>query len=80
MTGDHILTIKVPVPVPAIKTFSRWRVFLALFDPRSHFTTCDTLKYQLHRETEVTTRKMVENSMNRKVDENLSVKKSWDGI
>jgi hypothetical protein len=29
-----ILTIHLPVPVPAIKTISRWRVFLALFNPR----------------------------------------------
>jgi len=47
-----ILTINLPVPVPAIKTISRWRVFLALFDPRSHFTTCEELQHQLVRETE----------------------------
>jgi hypothetical protein len=35
-----ILTIHLPVPVPVIKTISRWRVFLAVFNPRAHFTTC----------------------------------------
>jgi hypothetical protein len=48
----EILTIHLPVPVPAIKTISRWRVFLALFNPRAHFTTCEELKHQLYRETE----------------------------
>jgi hypothetical protein len=47
-----ILTIHLPVPVPAIKTISRWRVFLALFNPRAHFTTCTELRHQLCRETE----------------------------
>jgi len=50
--GDNILHVKVAVPVPEIKTFSRWRVFVALFNPRSHFTTCETLQYQLRREIE----------------------------
>ena len=36
-----ILTIHLPVPVPAIKTIPRCRVFLALFNPRAHFTTCE---------------------------------------
>lgn len=49
----HNLTIHLPVPVPAIKTISRWRVFLALFNPRAHFTTCTELQHQLYRETEV---------------------------
>lgn len=49
-----ILTIKVPVPVPQIKKFSRWQVFLALFDPKTHFTTCETLHIALHTETERT--------------------------
>lgn len=65
MTGDHILTVKVPVPVPEIKTFSRWRVFLALFDRKAHFTTCDTLQYQLHREMEITTKNTVYSFMKR---------------
>jgi len=51
-----ILTIHLPVPVPVIKTISRWRVFLALFNPRAHFTTCTELKHQLCRETEATAR------------------------
>ncbi len=72
---DSILTIKVPVPVPEIKRFSRWRVFLALFDRNAHFTTCDTLRHQLARETEVTTRQTVENCM-----DNLRVRKTWGGV
>jgi hypothetical protein len=55
-----ILTIKVPIPVPEIKTYSRWQVFLALFDRRSHFTTCDTLLHQLALETELTTQHMLD--------------------
>jgi len=47
-----ILTIHLPVPVPVIKTIPRWRVFLALFNPRTHFTTCAELQHQLYRETE----------------------------
>ena len=47
-----ILTIHLPVPVPVIKTLPRWRVFLALFNPRAHFTTCEELKHQLYSETE----------------------------
>lgn len=70
--SNIILTIKVPVPVPEIKSFSRWRVFLALFDPKAHFTTCDTLRCQLARETEVTARRIA--------DDNLSVRKSWGGV
>jgi hypothetical protein len=62
----EILTIKVPVPVPEIKTYSRWRVFLALFDRKAHFTTCDTLRYQLAQETELMTRKLIDNCMARK--------------
>jgi hypothetical protein len=65
-----ILTIKVPVPVPEIKEYSRWQVFLALFDRRSHFTTCDTLRHQLTRETEITTHQTVDN---------LHVRKLWGG-
>jgi hypothetical protein len=49
-----ILTIHLPVPVPVIKTISRWRVFLALFNPHAHFTTCSELQHQLCRETEAT--------------------------
>lgn len=60
-----ILTIKVPVPVPEIKLYSRWRVFLALFDRRAHFTTCDTLQHQLYRETEAITRLNVKAATNR---------------
>jgi hypothetical protein len=41
--ANEFLTVKVPVPIPEINTFSRWRVFLALFDPKSHFTTCETI-------------------------------------
>jgi hypothetical protein len=48
----EILTIKLPVPVPSIKTISRWKVFLSLFNPHTHFTTCEELRYQLVRETE----------------------------
>lgn len=70
MTKD-ILTIKVPVPVPEIKTYSRWQVFLALFDRRSHFTTCDTLRHQLAVETERSTRAMLDN---------LSVHRTWSGV
>ena len=51
-----ILTIHLPVPVPAIKTISRWRVFLSLFNPRAHFTTCEELRHQLCREVEATAR------------------------
>ena len=51
-----ILTISLPVPVPAIKTIPRWRVFLSLFNPRAHFTTCAELRYQLSVETEATGR------------------------
>lgn len=69
MTKD-ILTIKVPVPVPEIKTYSRWQVFLALFDRNAHFTTCDTLRHQLHRETQLTTQSMVDNIM---------VRNKWGG-
>ena len=47
-----ILTIHLPVPVPTIKTIPRWKVFLALFNPRAHFTTCTELNHQLYRETE----------------------------
>lgn len=50
----HILTITVPVPVPEIKRWSRWQVFLALFDRNAHFTTCDTLRHQLQQETVAT--------------------------
>jgi hypothetical protein len=56
----NILTVKVPVPVPEIKQFSRWQVFKALFNPRAHFTTCESLKHQLTRETEVTTKHALE--------------------
>lgn len=48
----NILTINVPVPVPAIKTFSRWRMFFSLFNPHAHFTTCEALNYQIEREAE----------------------------
>jgi hypothetical protein len=53
---SDILTIHLAVPVPAIKTIPRWKVFLALFDPRAHFTTCAELRHQLCRETEATAR------------------------
>lgn len=68
----EILTIKVPVPVPEIKRFSRWQVFLALFDPKAHFTTCTSLQSKLYVETERTARHMV--------DKNLSVRESWGGV
>jgi hypothetical protein len=65
VTGNkNILTIKLPVPVPAIKTIPRWRVFLALFNPRAHFTTCTELKHQLCRETEATARFHADNLRN----------------
>lgn len=51
---SDILTIHLPVPVPAIKTISRWKVFLALFNLRAHFTTCAELRHQLCRDTEAT--------------------------
>jgi hypothetical protein len=51
-----ILTLHLPVPVPAIKTISRWRVFLALFDRGTHFTTCTELQHQLWSETETLAR------------------------
>lgn len=50
--SEDVLVLKVPVPVPQIKRFSRWQMFLALFNPKAHFTTCDTLQHQLHMETE----------------------------
>ena len=56
-----ILTIRLPVPVPVIKTIPRWRVFLALFNPRAHFTTCTELKHQLCRETETAARLHADN-------------------
>lgn len=58
---DNILHLKVAVPVPEIKKFSRWRVFFALFNPWSHFTTCDTLQYQLYKETEAMTTNAIAN-------------------
>lgn len=56
---NDILTIHLPVPVPAIKTISRWRVFLSLFNPRAHFTTCTELRHELYRETEATGRQFI---------------------
>jgi len=54
-----ILTIHLPVPVPSVKTISRWRVFLALFNPRAHFTTCEELQHQLQKEVEATARSQI---------------------
>jgi len=51
-----ILTLHLPVPVPVIKTISRWKVFLALLNPRAHFTTCTELRHQICREVEATGR------------------------
>jgi hypothetical protein len=56
-----ILTIDLPVPVPVIKTISRWRVFLALFNPRAHFTTCEELRQQIANETQPTLRLYADN-------------------
>jgi hypothetical protein len=55
MNSHHpdILMVEIPVPVPEIKMYSRWRVFLSLFNPKAHFTTCDTLQHQLRMETKI---------------------------
>jgi hypothetical protein len=69
-----ILTIHLPVPVPAIKTISRWRVFLALFNPRAHFTTRQELRHQLCRDTEALANFHIDNLRETSPDRNASMK------
>lgn len=57
---NAICTVVIPVPVPQIKQFSRWRVFCALFNPKAHFTTCDTLVHQCYTETAQYSNRMID--------------------
>jgi len=59
MENDKILVLRVPVPVPEIRSFSRWQVFLALFNPKAQFTTCERLQHRLVAETEMMAHSMV---------------------
>lgn len=56
----EVLTIKVPVPVPEIKRYSRWQVFKALFSKDVQFTTCEALQIQLKTEVERSTKSMAD--------------------